>query len=168
MTADAVLRDALDPGLDLLASIDGPRRDARADALLLAIAGQESAWVHRAQRQGGPARGLWQFERGGGVAGVLQHRASARLARALCVERDVTPDPLPVWERLAVDDILAAGFARLLLWTDPRPLPEIGDQSGAWRAYLKSWRPGKPHADRWPRNYRGALAALARAREESS
>ena len=50
MTADAVLRDALDPGLDLLASIGGPRRDARADALLLTIAGQESAWTHRAQR----------------------------------------------------------------------------------------------------------------------
>lgn len=176
MTADAVLRDALDPGLDLLASIGGPRRDARADALLLAIAGQESAWTHRAQRVKrrdgtwgtGPARGLWQFERPGGVAGVLQHRASARLARELCLARDVTPDPSPVWERLAVDDLIAAGFARLLLWTDPRWLPEVGDQSGSWQAYLRNWRPGKPHADRWPANYRGALSALARAREESS
>lgn len=170
MSVDDV-RLILDDALDLLISIGGPRRDVRADALLLAIAGQESAWTHRVQRSrrkdgsffDGPARGLWQFERGGGVAGVLHHRSTARLARALCVSRDVTPDPLPVWERLATDDILAAGLARLLLWTDPRPLPQIGDQDGAWQAYLNSWRPGKPHPDRWPPNYRAALSDVARA-----
>ena len=169
MSATDVLR-ILDGGLDLLASLDGPRRDARADTLLLAISGQESDWHHRVQRSrrrdgtwfDGPARGLWQFERGGGVAGVLQHRASAQLARALCAARNITPASRVVWERLAVDDILAAGFARLLLWTDPRPLPAIDDSDTAWQVYLRNWRPGKPHPSRWPACHRAARAAVAR------
>jgi hypothetical protein len=169
MSADDVLA-IIDDGLDLLASLDGPRRDKRADVLLLAISGQEADWTHRVQRSrrrdgtwfDGPARGLWQFERAGGVAGVLQHRASAQCARALCVARDVTPESRAVWERLATDDILAAGFARLLLWTDPRPLPAIDDQAGAWRVYIDGWRPGKPHPNRWPACHRAALSAVAR------
>ncbi len=35
-------------------------------------------------------------------------------------------------------------FARLLLWTDAKPLPAIGDEQGAWDYYLRNWRPGKP------------------------
>jgi hypothetical protein len=169
MSADAVLA-ILDSGLNLLQMLDGPRRDTRADVLLLAIAGQEANWTHRVQRSrrrdgtwfDGPARGLWQFERGGGVAGVLQHPRSARLARDLCLARNVTAESRAVWERLATDDILAAGFARLLLWADPRALPTIGDQAGAWEAYIRSWRPGKPHLNRWPPNYRTAISTVAR------
>lgn len=166
MTPDVLYRDILNPGLDILAAIGGPKRDAHADVLLLAISGQEANFEHRAQRSkrkdgawfDGPARGLWQFERAGGVAGVLQHPASASLARAFCVARNVTPESRAVWERLVTDDILAAGFARLLLWTDPNPLP--GTQWSAWQTYLDCWRPGKPHQNRWPANYKAALAVI--------
>lgn len=175
MSAESILRDIIGPALDHLAAIGGPRRDPRADVLLLAIAGQEANWTHRVQRSrrangtwfDGPARGLWQFERGGGVAGVLQHRASARIARELCLSRDVMPESRHVWERLSEDDLLAAGFARLLLWTDHRPLPALDDQDEAWETYLRNWQPGKPHPSRWPPNYRAALSAVARRLDDA-
>lgn len=159
MTPREVFLSAVIPGLDLLHGLGGPARTDCAEVMLLAIAGQESAWTYREQHSG-PARGLWQFERGGGVAGVLSHHASHLLACDLCAERGVEPAPRLVHERLATDDLLAAGFARLLLLTDPLPLPAVGDQHAAWMTYLKNWRPGKPHPQRWPANYASALAAL--------
>lgn len=161
MTPDELYRDILNPSLDLLAKIGGPKRDLRADVLLIAIAGQESNWESRVQHGNGPAHGLWQFERLGGVAGVLGDARTCLQARALCKRRGVMPEPRAVWNRLTEDDVLAAGFARLLLFTDPRSLPPIGEQDGAWRVYLKCWRPGKPRPDHWPRNYRAAMAAVA-------
>lgn len=38
--------------------------------------------------------------------------------------------------------MLAAGLARLLLYTDPARLPGLGDEEGAWQLYLRTWRPG--------------------------
>ena len=38
-------------------------------------------------------------------------------------------------------DVLAAGLARLLLWTDPSRLPRLGDADGAWQLYVRTWRP---------------------------
>lgn len=117
--------------------------DAR--RMLLAIAGQESGWTHRTQI-GGPARGFWQFEEGGGVKGVLTHRATAftaaEVGRLLGV---LTRD---AHSALAWNDTLAAGFARLLLWTHPQPLPTT--QDAAWVYYLSLWRPGKPNPVLWP------------------
>lgn len=127
-----------------------------ARVLLVAIGMQESRLVHRRQI-GGPARGLWQFERGGGVAGVLSHRATANYARHLCGVRGVDPDPSAVWSAMEHDDVLAAGFARLLLWSDPKPLPAVGDVDGSWACYIRTWRPGKPHPHTWPALYRQAL-----------
>ncbi|XFB08402.1 hypothetical protein AAGT13_00040, partial [Azotobacter salinestris] len=92
----------------------------------LTIGLQESGLIHRRQI-GGPARGWWQFEQGGGVAGVLRHPASAGYARGVCTARKVSPEPGIVWAELEHDDTLAAAFARLLLWTDPAPLPEVGE-----------------------------------------
>lgn len=125
--------------------------------MLLAIGLQESALIYRRQFGNGPARGLWQFERGGGVAGVLQHRATAGFAADLCAVLDVRADPLEVWNQMERDDVLAAGFARLLLWSDPSPLPKIGDVDGAWELYLRTWRPGKPHVHAWRDNYNRAV-----------
>ncbi len=56
--------------------------------------------------------------------------------------------------------MLAAAFARLLLLTDAKPLPQIGDVQGAWAYYVRNWRPGKPHPDTWPGLYKQAQAAL--------
>ena len=125
--------------------------------MMLAIGLQESEFLHRKQI-GGPARGFWQFERGGGVHGVMRHPSSAPLALTVCSALDVRFDEQVVYNRLAVDDVLAAAFARLLLWTDPRSIPDNADD--AWSMYIRNWRPGKPHPEKWPDNYRRATAAV--------
>lgn len=161
-----LLREVIDPTLLHLQAIGIGKPTQSARALLLAIQMQEDRAQLRVQRLAGggagPARGLWQFERGGGVAGVMRHAASKVAAREICRAHDVRFDGRDVWEALPRDDRLACAFARLLLWTDPRPLPAAapaGRQS-AWEYYLRNWRPGKPHPDHWPANWAGALAAI--------
>lgn len=149
---------AIGPALALLPkSMDS--REAR--VMLRAIALQESRMKYRAQIVDGggkgPARGLWQFERAGGVKGVLTHPATKGLAQALCAARGVAADPRSVWLALETDDVLAAGFARLLLWTDPHRMPAIGDPDDWWSAYVFSWRPGKPHRKTWDEFYQLAV-----------
>lgn len=127
--------------------------------MLLAIALQESGLRAREQT-GGPARGLWQFERNG-VLAVMHHTRTADVVFHWCEENDVTYGSTAIYERLALDDELAGVFARLLLWTDPRPLPEIGDCMGAWNLYERCWKPGKPSYTRWRDTaYPQALAAI--------
>lgn len=132
--------------------------------MLLAIGLQESRFEHR-QQVGGPARGFWQFERGGGVTGVLSHRSSAEFADEVCKARGVAPTPADVYAELAEDDLLACAFARLLLYTDPKPLPAVEDAEGAWQYYLRNWRPGAAKRDydglhaKFLRNHAQARAA---------
>jgi hypothetical protein len=157
-TPETILSDVIAPALALLP----PRMDSpRARLLLLAICGQEAAFKHRRQL-GGPARSLWQFEKNGGVKGVLTHPASRGFAEAICAERGLGDSPTlaQVYTALEFDDILAACFARLLLWTDPAPLPNVGAETPAWEYYLRNWRPGKPHPNSWPANYRKATNAV--------
>jgi hypothetical protein len=66
-----------------------------------------------------------------------------------------------VYARLDQDDVLAAAFARLLLWSDPASLPRIGDAESAWALYLRTWRPGKPKRDSWDGLYQRAVAAVS-------
>lgn len=156
------LKDAILPGLDLLPS---SMNNDKALIMLLAIGLQESGFLVRSQRKGGPARGFWQFEQGGGVRGVLRHPASSYLAHKACQYSLVVPTPEAVWPALAENDRLACAFARLLLWTDARPLPEAGQIDYAWDYYIDNWRPGKPHRDRWTPNYEQALQLLKEYRE---
>lgn len=149
MPAIGVALGLLPPGMDTPA----------ARVLMLAIGYQESGFAHRRQIRG-PARGYWQFEKTG-VAGVIQHRASRWHASAICAAREVDFTVTAVHRRLEHDDVLAAGIARLLLWTDPAPLPDPQDADAAWAYYLRNWRPGKPHPARWPANHARALAALS-------
>lgn len=137
------------------------RDSASARVMLLAIGLQESLFEYRRQMGNGPAMGFWQFERGGGVRGVLHHPASKDRAAWLCAARDVEPVPTPVWLALQRDDVLAAGFARLLLWTDAAPLPGVDDEAGAWAYYLRNWRPGKPHPKTWPKYHKLARDFVA-------
>lgn len=144
--ARGINRTAIAPALQLLPA----RMDTLAARVeLVAISGQEADFRHRWQvidparpEVRGPARGLWQFERGGGVRGVLVHPQCAAAARQLCSARGVVPEAAAVHAALASDDVLAAGFARLLLWSDPSPLPAVGDVGAAWQLYLRTWRPG--------------------------
>lgn len=160
MDASLALRLIVAPTLDWLATL-GIRSDRRAEVMLLAIAGQESGFRARAQVIAGggkgPARGLWQFERGGGVVGVLQHRATAKAAQTVCDALLVPVDPINVHAALEQNDVLACAFARLLLWTDPGSLP--GEQTAGWQCYLRNWRPGKPHPEVWPARWNAAAAA---------
>lgn len=121
-----------------------------ARVILAAIGFQESGYLVRIQYGNGPARSYWQFENGrlAGINGVLTHRASAKLAASVCKSRGVDPDRMAVWKAMETDDVLGAAFARLLMYTDPKPLPD--NQADAWEMYAKRlWRPGKPHPDKW-------------------
>lgn len=153
---DIIVKQAIRPAYDLL-----PSRMASdaATVMLLAIGLQESRFEHRRQI-GGPARGFWQFERGGGVKGVLNHPSSRSYALDVCSERGVLATPTAVYERLEGDDVLAACFARLLLWTDTPPLPPVPHAPAAWSLYTRTWRPGKPHRDTWDALYAKAVATV--------
>ena len=153
---DDIVGQAIRPAYKLLPSrMDSPQ----ATVMLLAIGLQESRFEHRRQI-GGPARGFWQFERGGGVTGVLRHPASRFWMNSACNARNVPAQPMNVWLALETDDVLAAAAARLLLFTDPARLPAIGEQSEALRYYLRIWRPGKPHPRTWPECYETALKSV--------
>lgn len=159
MSPTAFREIILDPGLSVLTRFTGLVSDDRARVLLLAIAGQESAWKHRRQI-GGPARSYWQFERAGGLRGVLTHRSSAAHAVKLCAGLSIPVNETIVFEAMAWSDHLAVGMARLLLWTDPRALPDVGEQDAAYEMYLRNWRPGRPRPDSWSDRYLASVAAL--------
>lgn len=138
-----------------------------ARVMLLAIGLQESRLVHRRQLVGnpprpvGPAKGLWQFERGGGCKGVVSHPASRYWMASVCKARGVEFTATAVWNAIEHDDVLAAAAARLLLFTDPRRLPHLGDEREAWNLYMRTWRPGKPHRATWPSLYAQAMAEVS-------
>lgn len=156
-----VLRHAINPALAELRPLPSPDL---ARHIMLAIAGMESDCRHRRQLGNGPARGLWQFERGGGVAGVLRHPATrghivGPLARRGLPPPDASGASYPAWEALETDDVLAAIFARLLLLSDPAPLPS--DHATAAGLYLRTWRPGRPQGPEiWEHKWRLAHGAL--------
>lgn len=140
-----------------------------AEVMLLAIGYHESHFIHREQIRG-PARGFWQFEQRGGTAGVLNHHSSRAYAAATCMIQGVAATAAAVQGKLASDDLLACAFARLLLWTDPRPLPALGNADAAFNCYLRNWRPGawdrgspEQRADlrrRWDDGYRQAYETV--------
>jgi hypothetical protein len=136
--------------------LPGKFASLEATVLLLAIGLQESRFEHREQI-GGPARSFWQFERGGGVRGVLSHEDSRKFAQAACVLRGIPPTPDAVYQRMLEDDLLGCAFARLLLYTDPRPLPALGRSDLAWDYYIANWRPGRPRRASWDGLYAEAL-----------
>ena len=150
---ESILHDAIGPALGMLPS----KMDSRAARImLLAIGLQESRFRYRYQKIAGkpyvkgPARGFWQFERAGGVVGVMTHAASHELAEELCQVRRVPFDSVVIHDTLERDDVLAAGFARLLLWTDRKALPSpAASHQEAWDCYIRNWRPGRPHRDSW-------------------
>lgn len=122
-----------------------------------AIGYQESdGYLTRRQYGNGPARGYWQFEEGGGVRGVMEHKSTAELARSVCHARGVPFVRRTVWEALETDDVLAAAFCRLLMWTDSGKLPTT--EAEGWAMYARTWRPGKPHPDKWPASWKFGLS----------
>jgi hypothetical protein len=142
-------------------SIRTPDSDA-ARILVTTIAGQESRW-HDRRQIGGPARSYWQFEQGGGVAGLFL--ATPRQLSTVCASQDILYDLGVVFEAMAWNDPLACAMARLLLWTDPAPLPAVGDKDAAWAYYIANWRPGAPHRASWDGLYDQSSAIVLNAKE---
>lgn len=136
-----------------------------ARVLMYAISLQENPKRYE-QQVGGPARGDYQFEKGGGVKGVMTHPASKTLAQDVCRARGVAFDAEAIYQAIGRDPILAAALARLLIWTDQKPLPAATDEQGAWDLYLRTWRPGayarQPDELRakFKRNHAAALKAI--------
>lgn len=122
-----------------------------ARAMLLAIGLQESRFMFRRQQNYGPARGFWQFEKGG-VRGVMKHPLSMGplhdALRALRYEAFIG-QTANLHYAIEDNDVLAAVLARLLLWTLPGKLATRGQADQAWAQYLDGWRPGKPHRATW-------------------
>lgn len=156
MSAKTFLDEVVNPAL---ATLPDEMNSPEARLMLVAIALQESGLAAR-QQVGGPAKGLLQFERNG-VLAVMHHTRTADVVFHWCDENGVTYGSNSIYERLALDDELACVFARLLLWSDPRPLPEIGDVMTAYELYERCWRPGKPSYSRWKQTaYPEALQAV--------
>lgn len=135
-----------------------PRMDSpEARAEVMAIGMQESRFKHRRQVGGGPALGLWQFESGGGVHGVLTHPSTKPIITPILEVLRYRPSDC--YHAIEHNDVLACVFARLLLWTHPKPLPR--DPETAWQYYLDTWRPGKPHRETWDAFYAEAWTVNA-------
>lgn len=141
--------------------------------LLTAITGQEADLRYRWQivdwnhpERMGPARGLWHFELGtrvsrGGVWGVYLHPVSAPWLRTICKRAGVPFEPRAIWQHLPDSDAFACAVARLLLLTDPQPLPNIGEMWAGYNYYDRNWRPGDKRPEDWPRNYARASRIIS-------
>ena len=133
--------------------LPGSMASPEARAMLLAIGLQESGFRYRRQLPNGPARGFWQFEMSGGVAEILTTPATKPIIEPIVAMFRFVPSPAACHEAIQNHDVLAACFARLLLWVDPRPMPSALEAEKGWQIYLRNWRPGKPHPATWAGNF---------------
>lgn len=135
-----------------LAWLGAPYDSREAEAMLLAVAQQESGCRDRCQLHG-PARGWWQMEppTAHAIIDKWPH------ARSFLIDFDLDQDNLD-W--LEFSDTAACVLARGDLWLDPYPLPDVGNQGGAWDTYARVWRPGRPRPDDWPASYAAAMQAM--------
>lgn len=133
-----------------------PRMNSpNATAMILAICGQESNFVSRRQGNSGPARGFAQFEKAG-IRGVAQHPSSRdhlKFALAALQYSASVGQTAQLHAIVEHNDVLAAVFARLLLYTLPDRLPSRDDPRGGWAQYIAAWRPGKPHPETWDHHF---------------
>jgi hypothetical protein len=142
------LETVISPTLKLMERYTGIAYSACAENLLLAIALQESNLSARIQgpNDAGPARSFWQFEKIG-VVDVFQRQKTA--LKVMCDALVLPCEPGKLHLMMAYNDMIACVIARLTLRLDPRSLGLATTEEGAWDYYIKNWRPGKPHRDRW-------------------
>jgi hypothetical protein len=162
------IAEAVDAALQIL---PGQMDSERARVMLFGIGLQESRFEHRRQlvkvrgelQPVGPAKSFWQGELTGGMcSGVKNHPATRFWAHHLCQVRRCDFTARAMWNAIESDDVLAAGLARLLLFSDPRTLPQVDDANGAWNLYIRTWRPGKPHRQTWDRCHADAVEFVIR------
>lgn len=146
-----LLLDTVRPVHDGLMKEFGIPANDDADCLSLAIKRQESGQT-AVRDQGdpaitGPATGLWQFEKTGGIWEVLNHGKIAPIFRDLCARVGVDPVDDTVWRFFTTPaaDELAAAAARLVIYIDPAPIPpaSLASAPAALAYYLRRWRPAK-------------------------
>lgn len=160
MTPNDLVTLAIVPALSLLPeNMD----TVNARAMLVATALQESGLRHRTQQDGDDdpydlAVGWWQFERIG-VTGVQDHHATCEYAAG--VNQVLGYPAKHAHHAVAHNDVLAAAYARLLLWRLPYALPERAETREAWDQYIAAWRPGKPHYRTWEEHYATAWRAVS-------
>src|ERR1044072_5473692 len=151
MTGREFLAQIVDPGMAFMAYALGPNDPTTVPTpelrvALLSTAGQESLWKFRRQ-MGGPARGFWQFEKGGALRGVMRHPETQERVKHLCNSLCIHCDEGSLFEAIAWNDHFATAMARLLLWTDAAALPRFGEEQTTWNYYLRNWRPGRPRPE---------------------
>lgn len=159
-----LLTDVIRPVHDGLMAEFGIPSTIDADCLSLAIKIQESG-DGPVRDQGdpnitGPATGLWQFERGGGVWEVLNLAKIAPIFKTLCGRAGIRAEADAVWRFFTTpqSDELAAAAARLVIYLDPAPIPPatLASAAAASAYYHRRWRPGakRDHdfiTKSWPR-----------------
>lgn len=156
---------AVDEALTILPR---PMDTSEARVMLFATGLQETRFEHRRQliKRGGellplgPAKSYWQGELTGGMcSGIRNHDATRYWTHHLCGVRGVAFTARAIWNAIEHDDVLAAGCARLLLFSDPKKLPSVDDARGAWNLYAnRTWRPGQPHRHTWDAFHAEAVA----------
>lgn len=135
-------------------------RGTKAEVQAIATGLQETRLNARRQMGNGPARGLTQFEKGGGVRECVRNPVVTQYTEACAALARVPFTEDGVWAGLEFDDELAMQLTRLNYWRSPRQLPELGDADGAWKLYNAVWAPGKPRPETWADNYAAAWEAV--------
>lgn len=115
----------------------------------------------------GPAAGDYQFEKTGGIRGLLNFKSDRlqSMLRSVCAVRQVPQTADSLFDGIQRDPILAAALARLLYFTDSGALPKAGAEQYAWDVYLRTWRPGAYERDpkglrnKWAQSYAEAVKA---------
>lgn len=152
------------------AILPAPMTSPAASAMLVAIGLQESGFAARGQDslrpgidQDGPAHGFWMFE----VNGIRALLANKHLVgpiydalHALCYPPARTLTVNDLHQAIRYDDVLAAVFARCLLWTHDDPLPRLTEPDAGWKQYVSLWRPGKPRPETWAAHYADAWTRI--------
>lgn len=133
--------------------LPGKMQSQNAHAEILAAGLQESEFNARVQGGGGPAHGLFQFEKNGGVAEVLDAPDTAAMLAPILKIMCYKPNRDEIYQAIVHNDVLAVILARCILWHVPGMLAGPTQPDKGYQQYLRAWRPGKPGPDRWPANF---------------
>lgn len=156
----------------------------QARVLIGAICLQESGGRDVQQEGNGPADGYPQFEVEA-IREILENAATAKMAMQAVhasgildfgSEQDaqgnqgaagpgvspLSPSQIAtvVHAKFLNFPTLQIVFARLMLWANPNPLPELGDCDDAWNYYDSTWHPGRPRRETWDAYYAQSLNAV--------
>ena len=170
-----ILTNVINPALTELAQSGVSVTDA-ARAMLYAAGLQESNLSARFQAtpassalRKGAGRGLWQM-RIDDVSRLLTTNSTKERSEAISNKYVGSVHPHAVWATLEYNDVLAAIFARLMLWPDPAalPAPAAVNERAALDYYIRCWRPNSPREKDWTVNWRATVEMIGKQAAPSS